>query len=230
MIKIVKDFFYKNQSIGEKNITDNLIEFIGGKKIVFRGVSSEESADNYIRLLSDAGEKGTHFRKYEQLPVLEVERKNEVYYDGKLNENDIISHTTTGGNKSKYVSTTTDFNVAKDFSLRKKDKEKNAFIILAFIDKKDINKELKGTSLTSYPSEKEITFYHAIFPDRIIGVFSQDKTGEFAFFHVNPDLYSALQNGVPLKIPTEQNNFTSSSERLGNEIHTIRRDWFVCNE
>ena len=224
MIDKVKSFFYKSQSISGKKISDNLKQFIDSKNIVYRGVSSDEVAEHYIKLLSDAGEKGDYFRKKEQSPGILEKRKNLVYYDGKLDSNEIKSHTTSGSKNTQYVSTTSDFEVAKEFALNKKTDEKNAYIILAFTEKTDLNKDLKNTSLTDYLNEKEIIFYHAIFPDRIVGIFSQDETGGFTLFHINPDLYSVLQKGAPLKIPTEQINFDSSSQRLGNELHTIRYD------
>lgn len=81
---------------------------------------SRERASDYIRLLSDAGEKGGYFRKNEGLPSLK--EKIQVYYDEKLNNDDIESQTSGSTKYSKYVSTTKDFEVAKSFALRKKRK------------------------------------------------------------------------------------------------------------
>lgn len=96
-----------------------------------------------------------------------------------------------------------------------------SYIILGFVEDEDIKQDLKQSSLTNFRSEKEVVCYHAIFPDRIIDVFSQNDD-EFCDFYINPDLYSVLKEGVPKEIPTEQINFDESNEMLGNGCHSIR--------
>ncbi|MGL9728965.1 hypothetical protein [Enterococcus sp. DIV0756] len=207
----------------DKKIEKRLAKFIEKKKesIVYRGVTNEYGSVEFTTLISDVGEKGKYFKQTLLNEGIEYFEKLNINEDS-MNDFDIKSHANSSPKLSKYVSTTKEFEVAKEFALMKKNEMQNSYIILAYYDRENDKGQFKvlTQTYTQHASEKETTFFHAIFADRIIGVFSLDESGEFTIFNINPNLHQRLIKKVPNSFEVDQTKFDQHKELLGYKHET----------
>lgn len=182
---------------------------------MYRGITSDEKPIDFTNVICTVGEKGNYFRKQ----LLDI--TNPEYEIYNINENEIddlaLSSHTRSTKNSMYVSTTQSLEVAKQYI---KDSLEYKYISYIYIDtEKDINTYKKLTpSITDYMEDKETTFLHAIFADRITGVYCMDDDN----FYINPNLYKELTKGVPDHFVTDQSEFNKYKNRLGYKHETWR--------
>lgn len=220
-------FKYYENDVSDK-VKNNLIKFIrnrGIKNIVYRGVSNDEKSAVFTTLVSEVGEKGNYFRKQHFENWQEDVRKNLTLNNDKLSVHEVMSHCRNPGYDSRYVSTTLDYDVAKIFAEEKGNfHNNNSYIIMVYMDIERDEGTYKKISRgqSDFFEEKEITFLHALFANRIIGVYSKDNKNEYNVFNINPHLAKYLERGVPDSFYVDQTNFPEYKERLNYQFETWR--------
>ncbi|MFS0956681.1 hypothetical protein ACFC80_03365 [Enterococcus casseliflavus] len=227
MLSKTTDVMHGGEIVNEE-VKQRLMYFLESKRegIVYRGVSNEHRSVKFTTLISDVGEKGKYFRQTFLKDDEERFEKLNVNED-KMNDLDIKSHANNSSKVSKYVSTSKNFDVAKEFACMVASDEKNSYIILAYYDKEEDNARCKvlTPTHTDYSSENEVTFFHAIFADRIIGVFSLGENDKFSCFNINPNLYKSLvENEVTKSFYVDQSKFDQHKKMLGYKHETWKNN------
>ncbi|WP_229251259.1 hypothetical protein [Carnobacterium maltaromaticum] len=201
----------------EENIKLNVMQFIIDKRssLVYRGTSHRLSSSEYTEGITIVGEKGNYFRESN----LDIDgKKNQIVTEDKFEKHDLKSHSRGPSEHSKYVSFSKYFKIAEQFALGKKEKNNNGFIIMGYIDtSKDEGQYHNVTrSTTDYAEEKEVILLHAMFADRVIGVFSQCSSGEFCVFNVNPALFNKCSEFTPQSFEVDQTDTFKYNKALKN--------------